>query len=309
MGYQLRRKVLWAAKSTGWARVVVGEIADAIQDDAPTGDAWPGISRLSRMYGVHRETIIAAIKHAEAAGDIKVSRTQGRVNHYILSAKLVAFANQSEVSTSRQNRLDQSAEPTTTSRPDRPHQSAEPTLTVKEPQVEPQMNAEATDTGPIPFSEPDPFTRAARRAGIGSQPSKRVAVAKQKAAQKFDLGELENAPAVKVHREVCGYVPMTAEQARQIAAGVNGDAETTWRANLNFWMAQGYRADNIDGQTQRHETEKRRITARANQPAAPAVGQWHAGRGMYPQVPDPTPAEFAAAEARAKAQREARNGR
>lgn len=169
--------------------------------------------------------------------------------------------------------------------------------------------AATTEPGPIPFSDPDPFTAAARRAGIGSQPSPRSAAAKKSAAAQFDIGVLEDAPAIKTHRDVCGYVPMTPEQARMIVAGVNGDAETTWRANLNFWMAQGYRADNIDGQTQRHATEKRRITARANQPAAPAAGQWHSGRGMYPQVTDPTPAEFAAAEARAKAQREARNGR
>lgn len=174
------------------------------------------------------------------------------------------------------------------------------------------MNAQggnaATDTGPIPFSDPDPFTKAARRAGIGNQPSRRSISARQKAAEKFDLGELENAPAIKVHRDVCGYVPMTPEQARQIVAGVNGDAETTWRANLNFWMAQGYRADNITGQTERHATEGRRITARATQPIAAAIGMRQPSRGMYPQVPDPTPAEFAAAEERARAQRRARNG-
>lgn len=168
--------------------------------------------------------------------------------------------------------------------------------------------AATTDPGPIPFSDPDPFTAAARRAGIGSQPSPRSATAKKAAAAQFDIGVLEDAPAIKVHRDVCGYVPMTPDQAREICGAVNGDAETGWRDNLTFWMAQGYRADNIDGQTRRHLEQGKRTEARARQPVAVPAGR-QLVRGMYPQVADPTPAEFAAAEARAKAQREARNGR
>lgn len=293
MGYQLRRKALWAAKSTGWARVVVGEIADAIQDDAPTGDAWPGERRIARMYGVSVDTISRAVREAEAAGDIQVERVRGRVNHYILSAELAASCDQPQVAGSRTLRVGYPQDAATTTRRLRPDYPQVAALTIKEPQVEPQENAEATDTGPIPFSEPDSFTRKARAAGIGSQPSKRVAVAKQKAAAQFDLGELEHAPAIKVHRDVCGYVPMTPGQARQIVAGVNGDAETTWRANLNFWMAQGYRANNIDGQTERHATEKRRASARATQPAAAKIGGWQPAKGMYPQVPDRTPEQMA----------------
>lgn len=153
--------------------------------------------------------------------------------------------------------------------------------------------AATAEPGPIPFSDPDPFTAAARRAGIGSQPSPRSAAAKKAAAAQFDLGELEHAPAIKVHRDVCGYVPMTPEQARDICGAVNGDAETTWRDNLTFWMAQGYRADNIDGQTRRHLEQGKRIQARAKQPAVPKPGQWQPAKGMYPQVPDRTPEQMA----------------
>ncbi len=312
MGFQLRRLVLWNAKSKGWARMVVGEIADAIRDDEPTGVAWPGVDRLATILGVGRRSAIRAIEAAEAAGDLMITRHTGRPNVYKLSPELVSSCHQCQTDTGANVTRDQCQLGTTTSAKNAKtsaNLAPEPQnhkRTTREPVV---VGDAKNEVGPIPFSEPDSFTKAARAAGIGSQPSKRVAVAKDKAARKFDLGELENAPAVRVHREVCGYVPMTPEQARKIIAGANGSAETTWRANLNFWMAQGYRADNIDGQDQRHETEKRRITARANQPAAPAAGQWHAGRGMYPQVADPTPSEFAAAEARAKAQREARNGR
>ena len=68
MGYQLRRLVLWNAKSKGWARMVVGEIADAIRDDEPTGIAWPGVDRLATILGVNRRSAIRAIEAAEAAG-------------------------------------------------------------------------------------------------------------------------------------------------------------------------------------------------------------------------------------------------
>lgn len=153
--------------------------------------------------------------------------------------------------------------------------------------------AATTEPGPIPFSDPDPFTAAARRAGIGSQPSPRSAAAKKSAAAQFDIGVLEDAPAIKTHRDVCGYVPMTPEQARMICGAVNGVADAAWRDNLTYWMAQGYRPDNFDGQVQRLATESKRTQARAKQPAAPKPGQWQPARGMYPQVPDRTPEQMA----------------
>lgn len=179
----------------------------------------------------------------------------------------------------------------------------------EEVQVEREVEVEGADapTAAIPFSEPDPITKAARRAGIGSQPSPRSATAKKRAAEKFNLGELEHAPAIRVHRDVCGYVPMTPDQARQIVSGVNGCAETTWRDNLTFWMAEGYRADSIEKQLDRHEKEAKRIIARAIRPATSSAPR---GRSVtLPQVSNPSTSEFAAAEERARQQRAERAAR
>ena len=272
MGYQLRRLVLWNAKSKGWARMVVGEIADAIRDDEPTGSAWPGVDRLATILGVNRRSAIRAIEAAEAAGDLAITRQAGRPNVYRLSPELVTGCHQCQSVTSANLSPDQCQPVTTTS-----DKNAKTSANLSpEPQnhkrttSEPVAAGDETDIGPIPFSDPDPFTKAARAAGIGSQTSKRAKVAKQRAAEKFDLGELENAPAIRVHRDVCGYVPMTPEQARQVVSGVNGCAETTWRDNLTFWMAEGYRADSIEKQLDRHEKEGKRIKARAAMPSAPS---------------------------------------
>ena len=99
--------------------------------------------------------------------------------------------------------------------------------------------------------------------------------AKQRAAEKFDLGELENAPAIRVHRDVCGVRPLTREQAEQIVASVNGDAETMWRDNLTFWMAKEYHADSIDRQLDRLETERKRARAKAAMPDQGAPAERH----------------------------------
>lgn len=312
MGYQLRRLVAWHGRAKGWARVLVNEIADMVRDDDPTSYAWPGISRLSRVMGCDERTVQRAIKGAADAGDIHFDTKPGAPNRYALTPQLLTLCQGGlSVTPDVVSPLPglSVTPPLSESHPRGDSVSPEPQMNHKRTTTQPQVDTgDETDTGPIPFSDPDPFTKVARAAGIGSQTSKRAKVAKQRAAQKFDLGELENAPAIKVHRDVCGYVPMTPDQARQIVAGVNGDAETTWRGNLTFWMAQGYRADNMTGQTERHATERKRITARASQPIAATTGPGRTARGMYPQVADPTPAEFAAAEERARAQRRARNG-
>lgn len=276
MGYQLRRLVLWNAKSKGWARMVVGEIADAIRDDEPTGAAWPGIDRLATILGVGRRSAIRAVEAAEASGDLEIHRQTGRPNVYKLSAKLVSACHQCQPDTSANLTPDQCQPDTPTSAK---NAKTSANLT-PEPQNHKRTTSEPvavgddeTDTGPIPFSDPDPFTKAARMAGIGSQPSKRLKVAKQRSAEKFDLGDLENAPAIKVHRDVCGIRPLTREQAEQIVASVNGDAETIWRDNLTFWMAKEYHADSIDRQLDRLATERKRIKAKAALPAQDAPAE------------------------------------
>lgn len=272
----MRRLVAWHGRAKGWARVLVNEIADMVRDEDPTGPAWPGIARLTRMMGCDSRTVRRAVQDAVKAGDINCVAKVGAPNRYTLTPELLSLCQggqpDSTVTVSPhpgqpdRGVLSESQGGTVTVSP-------EPQLNHKRTTTQPQVDAgdeTETDIGPIPFSDPDPFTKAARAAGIGSQTSKRAKVAKQRTAEKFDLGELENAPAIRVHRDVCGYVPMTPEQARQVVSGVNGCAETTWRDNLTFWMAEGYRADSIEKQLDRHEKEGKRIKARAAMPSAPS---------------------------------------
>ncbi len=277
MGYQLRRLVAWHGRAKGWARVLVNEIADTIRDEDPTGPAWPGIARLTRMMGCDSRTVRRAVQDAVKVGDIKCLAKVGAPNRYTLTPELLSLCQggqpDSTVTVSPlpgqpdRGVLSQSQGGTVTVSP-------EPQLNHKRTTTEPQVDAgDETDIGPIPFSDPDPFTKAARMAGIGSQPSRRSKVAKERAAEKFDLGDLENAPAIKVHRDVCGIRPLTREQAEQIVASVNGDAETIWRDNLTFWMAKEYHADSIDRQLDRLATERKRIKAKAALPAQDAPAE------------------------------------
>lgn len=112
---------------------------------------------------------------------------------------------------------------------------------------------------------------AAKAAGIDKMPSARVAKAKAKkveANSQYDLGELEDAPAIRVHRQVCGEQLITIEQAKRIISQVNGTAETTWRDRLRFWMGKGWRADTIDKHILYNETENKREEARMPKPTA-----------------------------------------
>ena len=281
MGYQLRRLVAWHGRAKGWARVLVNEIADMVRDEDPTGPAWPGIARLTRMMGCDSRTVRRAIQDAVKAGDINCVAKVGAPNRYTLTPELLSLCQggqpDSTVTVSPhpgqpdRGVLSESQGGTVTVSP-------EPQLNHKRTTTQPQVDAgdeTETDVGPIPFSDPDPFTKAARAAGIGSQTSKRAKVAKQRAAEKFDLGELENAPAIRVHRDVCGVRPLTREQAEQIVASVNGDAETMWRDNLTFWMAKEYHADSIDRQLDRLETERKRARAKAAMPDQGAPAERH----------------------------------
>jgi len=103
---------------------------------------------------------------------------------------------------------------------------------------------------------------AARAAGIDKLPSQRIVKAKAKKLHMpdpFDLGELEQAEAIQAHRRVCGYQPITVEQAALIVSKVNGTATTTWPTDLLVWTQstrrsdnQPYRLDAIEKQVQFH---------------------------------------------------------
>lgn len=123
----------------------------------------------------------------------------------------------------------------------------------------------------VPKPEVDPATAAARAAGIGSQPSQRIARNKTKLlAAKSRMEELEAAPAIAAHRRICGIQPMTLEQAEMIVSSVNGTAETTWPADLTAWVqgtrkdGKPFRLDAIERQVQWHtDAETRRKTRNA----------------------------------------------
>lgn len=115
---------------------------------------------------------------------------------------------------------------------------------------------------------------AAKAAKMDNTPSVKVRKAEAKKAEarsQYDLGELEDAPAIRVHRQVCGEQLITIEQAKRIISQVNGTAETTWRDRLRFWMGKGWRADTIDKHILYNETENKREEARGPKSTAPAL--------------------------------------
>lgn len=124
----------------------------------------------------------------------------------------------------------------------------------------------------------DPATAAARAAGIGSQPSQRIARNKtNRLAAASRMDELERHPAIAAHRRICGIQPMTLEQAQQIVTSVNGTAETTWPADLTAWV-QGTRKDgkpfnlaSIERQLQWHADAETRRNVRGQSKAAPTL--------------------------------------
>lgn len=127
---------------------------------------------------------------------------------------------------------------------------------------------------------------AARAAGIDKLPSQRIVKAKAKklaAPDPFDLGDLEKLPAIAAHRRICGYQPITVEQAQHIVSRVNGTAETTWPADLLVWTQstrrsdnQPYRLDAIEKQVQFHlDLEVRRRNG-GGKKAAPMAADLYA---------------------------------
>lgn len=129
-------------------------------------------------------------------------------------------------------------------------------------------------------STADATTAAARAAGIGSQPSQRIARNKtNRLAAASRMDELERHPAIAAHRRVCGIQPMTLEQAEMIVSRVNGTAETTWPVDLVAWV-QGTRKDGqpfnlaaIERQLQWHTDAETRRKVRSPAASAPTLSE------------------------------------
>lgn len=108
---------------------------------------------------------------------------------------------------------------------------------------------------------------------------------------------------VSAYMDILGQKQITETTAALIVKRIDREAFEVWRKVLELWAANSWRASNLSGMFERYDQEK---NARRFPKPSPV---YNAGRGKsitLPQVADLTPTEFAAAEARARAQREAR---
>jgi len=113
---------------------------------------------------------------------------------------------------------------------------------------------------------------------------------------------------VAAYLDIMGQPHITASNAQIILDRVALEFVEVWRNVLTLWASSAWNPRNISGMIERYEGDKN--AKRFPKPAAAQpIGEWRPAKGMYPQVPDPTPAEFAAAEERAKVQRAERAAR
>lgn len=108
---------------------------------------------------------------------------------------------------------------------------------------------------------------------------------------------------VAAYMDILGQKQITETTAALIVKRIDREAFDVWRKVLELWAANSWRASNLSGMFERYDQEK---NARRFPKPAPVYASGRGKSITLPQVADPTPAEFAAAEARAKAQREAR---
>lgn len=116
---------------------------------------------------------------------------------------------------------------------------------------------------------------------------------------------------VAAYLDLLAQKDITDTNAELIMARVGQNDIELWREVLKAWAIGGdkgpYVPTNFTGLFSRFDAVKN--AKRFTKVTTPVFASTRGRPVMLPQVPDPTPAEFAAAEARAKAQREARNGR
>lgn len=108
---------------------------------------------------------------------------------------------------------------------------------------------------------------------------------------------------VSAYMDILGQKQITETTAALIVKRIDREAFDVWRKVLELWAANSWRASNLSGMFERYDQEK---NARRFPKPVPVYASGRGKSITLPQVTDPTPAEFAAAEARAKAQREAR---
>lgn len=214
--------------------------------------AFPSYETIREKSGLGSyATIVRAIRELETLGWIVRVKRYGRSTLYTLRASPT-------VSVGLQKVKDQSYRNCRIS----------PTETVEEQEVQKQEVLQQEVAAKRRAAD-----AAVKAAGIGKMPSARVAKANTKKAEarsQYDLGELEDAPAIRVHRQVCGEQLITIDQAKRMIASANGTAETTWRERMRFWMGKGWRADTIDKHILYNETENKREEARRPKSTAPA---------------------------------------
>jgi len=225
---------------------------------AKTKLAFPSYSTLKARCNISGNTTLAkAIRELESAGWIKRDKRFGRSSLYTLRAitpKTGIVAITPEIGA-------QSAK-------NWPNSPPKTGMYQEVPKQE------------VAKQEVDPATAAARAAGIGSQPSQRIALNKtNRLAAASRMDELERHPAIAAHRRVCGIQPMTLEQAEMIVSRVNGTAETTWPVDLVAWV-QGTRKDGqpfnlaaIERQLQWHTDAETRRKVRSPAASAPTLSE------------------------------------
>lgn len=229
--------------------------------------AFPSYETIREKSGLGSyATIVRAIRELETLGWIVRVKRYGRSTLYTLRASPT-------VSVGLQKVKDQSYR----------NCNISPTVSVGEQEVPKQevlqqevaANRRAADA-------------AVAKAGIANAPSQKVLKSKAKklaAPDPYSLGDLEKVEAIQAHRRICGYQPMTIEQAQHIVSRVNGTATTTWPADLLVWTQstrrsdnQPYRLDAIEKQVQFHlDLEvRRRNKASASGTSSVTAAQWAA---------------------------------
>jgi len=250
MGWELRRRAEAGAKCAGLARFALGIIADEIRDGDPEKGTRMPYPVLAARMGVPVKGAIRAVKAAVKAGDLVKVTVIGVENTYRLPVSKVAVVPEKAVVPERG--VDQGQ---------KRHGSSAKNDTGKGTVVPPP---------PPPVQQkrevPD-FDELARAGGLplsGRTPraKKAAAAAQVRRDTRFELGELEEAAAIKTHRKRCGLsTGLTPGLAHQIIGQVGADI-AGWDAALLDWMSskgkngQPYRAGNVTGQLERYENLK-----------------------------------------------------